>query len=351
VGDAFGGTVTALRGGGFSVCEERPDEEGSALRAALVATWRLRGQLRRARGVVVECGSNDLPAFWCAALAVTLRRDLVLVAHDPPKIARAPGAAIVRREGTWRLRVAYRILSPVLDRWLIGRVLDRAGALVVLGAPAREALERATRRPVLSAPHGMRVPAPPRLPPSRCDYVLFAGFLAPAKGVDVLIRAWAYATGIALRLRIAGAASSGQESWVEDLRRESAQLENAPEWVGPVREAVEFDALFQHAAIVVLPYRTSSPASGILVRAMAAGRCVIASRVRACTEVLQDGVSGVLLDVEDQAGLTRALERLAADPAQRDRLGAAALQRATEVFGWDKFVAVLEQALVQARTS
>ena len=307
--------------------------------------------MRGAQGIVVEFGSNDLAAFWFAVFAVTLRRDVVLVAHDPPKVAHAPGAAIIEHDGTWRRRVAYRILSPALDRSLIAGVIGRAGALVVLSAASQQSLQRATRRPVLSAPLGMSAPARPSLPPSRCDYVLFAGFLAPAKGVDVLIRAWACAVKLPLRLVIAGAPSSGQESWVAELRRQSVQLENAPDWIGPVPDETEFDALFQKAAIVVLPYRSSNPASAVLVRAMAAGRCVIASRARAFTAVLHDGVNGILLDVDDHAGLARTLRQLAADPAHRDRLGQGALQRATEVFGWDKFVSVLEQAFVQARAT
>jgi glycosyltransferase involved in cell wall biosynthesis len=330
------------------VQEERPDESGSAAFAALRLIWRCRFELRRVEGVLVEFGSNDVAAFWFAVMVTGLRTDIVVVAHDPPKITHAPGAGLIPRVGRWHLRVAYRILSPALDRPLLRRLTDRAGAIVVLGAEARDALQRITTRPVLLAPLGQAKIEARVLPPSACDYVLFAGFLGPSKGVDVLIRAWSSLTDVPLRLLIAGGASSNHEPWVRGLRVEAARLDNAPEWIGPVEADDEFEALLREAAIVVLPYRRSSPASGVLARAMASGRCVVASRVQACVNTLQDGVSGILLDIGDEAALSRTIEQLAADPAERDRLGHGARDRATEVFGWDKYASVLEQALACA---
>jgi glycosyltransferase involved in cell wall biosynthesis len=349
VGYVFTGTVDALRGRGYCVREERPDESGSAAFAALRLIWRRRSELRRAEAVLAEFGSNDLAAFWFTVLATMLRTDIVVVAHDPPKIAHAPGAALIRRVGTWHARVAYRMLSPALDRRLLKRVTDHAGAVVVLGAQPRDALQRITIRPVLTAPLGLGQAEAPALPPSACDYVLFAGFLGPRKGIDLLIRAWSSCADVPLRLVIAGGAGSDSEPWVQGLRAESARFDNPPEWIGSVETDDEFDALLRDAAIVVLPYRSSSPASGVLARAMGAGRCVVASRAQAFVNALQDDVSGILVDIGDEAALSRAIQRLAADPAERDRLGSGARNRATEVFGWDKYAVVLEQAFVRAR--
>jgi glycosyltransferase involved in cell wall biosynthesis len=350
VGDVFGGTVAALRAQGRAVVEERPREDGSAALSAGRSVWRLRRQLRRRPQLLVEFGSNDLAAFWFAVLVTTIRRDVLVVAHDPPKLAHAPGAGLIRRDGKWGLRVAYRVLSPALDRRLVAHLMRHAGAIVVLGEQARADLLKRTQRPVLSAPHGLHRWTAPTAAPSSCSYVLFAGFIAPSKGLDLLIEAWASMEADSLRLLIAGSAGPSHAAWARDLQLESERFANAPEWLGAIVGEEAFNALFGGAAVVVLPYRTSSPASGILVRAMAAGRCVVASRVPACTEALEDGTSGLLVDIEDAGGLERALKRVAVHPEERDRFGQAAADRAAALFGWDRFGSVIQQGLELARS-
>ncbi len=61
-----------------------------------------------------------------------------------------------------------------------------------------------------------------------------------------------------------------------------------------------------------------------LLEAMALGLPVIASAVDGVPEAVEDGKTGVLVPPSDPAALAKALERLAADPALRASLGAAA---------------------------
>jgi glycosyltransferase involved in cell wall biosynthesis len=343
VGDVFGGTVSALRSRGWQVIEARPRERGSALVAALALLWPLRRELRAARVLHIEFGSNDVATFWCAAIATRLRLDPALLIHDPEQIARHPGAGLIRHSGRWSMRLAYRVLSPLLDRPLIEGTLRRAGALLVMGERARDHLEARAGRTVWFVPHGAGT-ADPGPPPSTATYALFAGFLGPAKGVDMLLQAWAGAGDGAADLVIAGGCSADHEPWVEQLKEESRQLPHPPKWLGHIEIESDFERLINEAAVVVLPYRRSSPASGILVRAMSAGRCVIATQVEAVYEVVEDGETGVLVGVDDVDGLSRELARLLSDGAERDRLGAAAAARAAEVFGWGRFADALESA-------
>ena len=343
VGDVFGGTVSALRARGWDVVEGRPQERGSALVAALVLLWSLRRELRAARVLHIEFGSNDIATFWCAAVAARLRLDPALLIHDPEQIARHPGAGLVRHSGRWSMRLAYRVLSPLLDRPLINRTLRGAGAVLVMGELAREDLEARAGRRVSFVPHGVGI-VNPGPPPSTGTYALFAGFLGPGKGVDLLLRAWAGIGDGAVGLVIAGGWAANHGPWVKQLQAAARQLPHPPRWLGRVDDESDFQRLIERAAIVVLPYRRSSPASGILVRAMSAGRCVIATRVQAVDGVVEDGVTGVLIDVDDVDGLTRELARLLADGGERDRLGSAAAARAAEVFGWERFTDALESA-------
>jgi glycosyltransferase involved in cell wall biosynthesis len=64
------------------------------------------------------------------------------------------------------------------------------------------------------------------------------------------------------------------------------------------------------------------------LEAGAQGAPSVASRIGGIPEAVTDGVTGLLVDALDVEGLAAALERVLADDALRDRLGAAASQRA-----------------------
>jgi glycosyltransferase involved in cell wall biosynthesis len=64
------------------------------------------------------------------------------------------------------------------------------------------------------------------------------------------------------------------------------------------------------------------------LEAMAAGRPVVASRVGGLAEAVADGETGLLVPPGDAAALATALGRLVAEPALRERLGAAGRRRA-----------------------
>ena len=75
-----------------------------------------------------------------------------------------------------------------------------------------------------------------------------------------------------------------------------------------------------------------------ILEAMCFGCPSIATRVGGIPEVVEDGVSGVLVAPGDAAALARAVETLIADPAHRIALGEAARRRAHERFSADVIV-------------
>ncbi len=64
--------------------------------------------------------------------------------------------------------------------------------------------------------------------------------------------------------------------------------------------------------------------SMVLIEAMAAGCCVVATRIAAVPEVIEDGKTGFLFEPGDVEGLRRILERLLADPGLVETVGRAA---------------------------
>ncbi len=127
------------------------------------------------------------------------------------------------------------------------------------------------------------------------------------------------------------------------LRELSSRLPAPPNWLGFVSDD-EFARLVAEAAVVVAPYRRSNPASGVLVRAMVEGRAVVATRVPAALDCLEDGVSGLLVEPDDPQALAEALELRMGDPALRDRLGAAAASSAAARFTWPRYIERLTDA-------
>jgi glycosyltransferase involved in cell wall biosynthesis len=68
------------------------------------------------------------------------------------------------------------------------------------------------------------------------------------------------------------------------------------------------------------------------------GRAIVASRLEQIGEVLEDGVTALLVPPGDEAALARALVRLVDDDGLRRRLGEAARRRALLRHTWEAHV-------------
>ncbi len=89
--------------------------------------------------------------------------------------------------------------------------------------------------------------------------------------------------------------------------------------------------LLAAADAFILPSSLEGMSNAIL-EAMASGLPVIALRVGGNPELVQDGVTGLLCDPGDGAGLAAAIDRLTRDEQYRQALGQAARQRAETEF-------------------
>jgi glycosyltransferase involved in cell wall biosynthesis len=83
--------------------------------------------------------------------------------------------------------------------------------------------------------------------------------------------------------------------------------------------------------VFVLPsWREGLPRSAVEAAAM--GRALVLSNIRGCREVVRDGIEGLIVPPRDPRALSEAIARLVEDPHLRNRVAAAARDRALERF-------------------
>jgi len=93
-------------------------------------------------------------------------------------------------------------------------------------------------------------------------------------------------------------------------------------------------ALYHEFDAFALPSHTEG-LPRVVLEAQATGTPVIATRVGGVPEVITDGETGLLREVGDRDGLADAIDRLAVDAAERDRLGTAGRQAVESEYAWD----------------
>jgi len=157
----------------------------------------------------------------------------------------------------------------------------------------------------------------PPFVPAKGDYLMFAGALGPHKGVDVLLEAWR-GLNSTIPLVLVG------------LHRHDTPRQ-FPDGVIVVENVPHADVLraWQHCTIAVVPSRWPEPVGLVAIEAMAVGRPVVASAVGGLREVIQDGVTGILVPPNDSHALLTSLTKLIAEPGLRTRIGQAARHHAS----------------------
>jgi starch synthase len=174
--------------------------------------------------------------------------------------------------------------------------------------------------------------------PSR-PYVIFVGRITRQKGVPVLLRAAASLDPSAQLVLCAGAADTpelGAEvaSLVAGLQSSRSGVLWIPEML-PKREIIQ---LLTHALAFVCP-SVYEPLGIVNLEAMACGTAVVASRVGGIPEVVDGGVTGLLVPPQDPASLADALNLLLRDRGRADAMGLAGRERAVVEFSWDAVAA------------
>ncbi|HEU5439426.1 MAG TPA: glycosyltransferase family 4 protein [Ktedonobacterales bacterium] len=213
-------------------------------------------------------------------------------------------------------------------RWLDRAAIRRAAAVLANSAYTASEAERRYRRPIEVVPPGVDE-SYFALPLAAGDYALYAGRLAPEKGVERLLD---WSRDLPVDLIVAG---TGEPAYVRSLHaRAGARVR----FRGPLRD----DALAEaYAGARFLAFTPHAEELGLVVlEAMAAGKPVLAVAEGGLPELIADGGTGLL--VRDGAQFAAAALRLCEDDALCLRLGTAARDVA-RAYTWDRYAARIEQ--------
>ncbi len=193
--------------------------------------------------------------------------------------------------------------------------------------------------------------------------LLYAGRLHPTKGVDTAIEAlahllqqgrsaeWPSAVGghTNVHLSIAG---SGDQTHVTRFKGLAADISDHVTFLGQVpHEAMP--AVLRRHHVLLLPSRWPEPFARTPLEAMASGLVVVATPLGGTSELIDDGVNGLLFPPGDAAALAQKLIQLLENPPLRTTLAQAAYTRVAQEFTLetmlDKIEAVLQHTVASSK--
>jgi glycosyltransferase involved in cell wall biosynthesis len=166
------------------------------------------------------------------------------------------------------------------------------------------------------------------------DYLLWVGRFVAEKGPQRAIRV---AKAVGRRLILAGVVQPGQERFFAQEIQPHLDGEEI-QYVGEVGGARK-QRLFADAYAFLMPIRWPEPFGMVMVEAMAGGTPVLAFPEGAAPEVVEHGVSGFLVEDEDE---------MAAMVPEAGRMDPLQVRRSAERFGPDRIAADYEQAYRRA---
>jgi starch synthase len=180
--------------------------------------------------------------------------------------------------------------------------------------------------------------------------VVFVGRITRQKGLPYLLRAAALLPAEVQLVLCAGAPDTPEI--LSEVRRGVAELQQSRTGVVWIEETLDrhgLSAVLTSATTFVCP-SIYEPLGIVTLEAMACGAPVVGTATGGIPEVVDDGVTGLLVPIEqaeDGTGtpldperfitdLARALVEVVSDPDRAKRMGAAGRARAEREFGWER---------------
>jgi len=329
--------------------------------------------LRRSGGFVAELDARGIPlreygistfvsvnaVAQQVRLARDLRRSATEIVHaysfygnvfaiPPARLAAAPVViASIRDRGVYltaaqqavqrqvcRLADCVLANADAVGSWLVGQGYNPAKIVVIRNGVDLE--------PFSHPPDTVRIRHELGVP-SGIPLVAVASRLNPLKGIEHFLKAAAI-VGRRLpdvRFLVIGETSPAEGSYLGVLSDLADRL--------GIRDRVVFTGLRRDvpdllacAAVSVMP-SLNEALPNVLLESMAAGAPVVSTRVGGTPEVVEDGVTGLLVPPGNAGALARAIDRVLSDPDLAVRLGQSGREFVRRRFSMDAMVRATER--------
>ena len=307
---------------------------------ALVAAWRLSGEVAREAAAARLLYANSQKSFVVAALAA--RRAARPVVWHLRDLMGPPHFSAANTRG-----------AVLLANWFATRVIanSQATADAFIAAGGKRRLVRVVHNGISSVPFDAVTESTARelranlSPGAACVMAVF-GRLSAWKGQQTAIEALAQLPA-ACHLWIAGAPLFGEEAFEASLRRQAEQR-GVADRVRFLGFRDDIPVVMRAVDVIVHASTLPEPFGRVVVEGMLARKPVIATDAGGVREILQHGETGVLVPLGDAAAIARAVTELRADPPRAARIAAAGAARARAEFSVEAMVrgvrAVLDEA-------
>lgn len=214
--------------------------------------------------------------------------------------------------------------------------MEKLRGSIAVSEQARRTLVGHVGGDAVLIPNGVRVQdfAPDTHDRDRRRELLFLGRIEePRKGLDVLVEAMPAILDQVPDLKVIVAGPGD----IDDVRKDIPErVDRALTFVGTVSDERKAE-LLREVQVYVAPHTGGESFGIVLVEAMAAGACVVASDIPAFRQVLEDGKAGRLFACKDPQSLADAVLSVLADDAARRALVVRGHSRADE-YDWDTVV-------------
>lgn len=334
--EAIGETVEIIPVSG--ILSIRRGASPLSLLKVIPAAWTLRNRLRRSFGDATVLYANSQKAFQLAALSVRRGQHLI-----------------------WHLRdlLTPEHFSPILIRMAVFAGNRYATLILVNSRATGDAFVAAggRRDKLRLIPDGID-PAPfdavdrdhcarlrQELAPSTCFLIGLFGRLAHWKGQHVLLEACAALPEV--QICLVGDALFGESDYAERLRRRARE----PDLAGRVHFLgfrKDIPQLMTAMDLVVHTSVSAEPLGRVIIEAMMARRPVIATRAGGAAEIVEEGISGLMVAPDSVDELRSAIVRMHTDEPLRNRLAQRGRIRAESAYSLSNMVEQAQKAIQEA---
>ena len=176
--------------------------------------------------------------------------------------------------------------------------------------------------------------------------MLFAGRIQPLKGADLAVQALAELGDESAMLLVVGGPSGPDGDGELDRLHELAAKLHVTDRVRFVPPQAHADLARYYRAVDVCLVPSHSESFGLVaLEAAACGKPVVAAAVGGLVSLVDDGVTGFLVDSRDPVDFAAPIARLLADPAAAHSMGIAAEARSRR-YGWSMTAARLRRLYI-----